>query len=51
MGGEFLGHVETQCHSVGSSGWVGEHPHRSRGRETIEGVAEGKLRRWITFEM
>jgi hypothetical protein len=31
---------------------VGEHPHRSRGREDrIEGFLEGKLRKGIIFEM
>ena len=40
MGEEALGPVKTQCPSVGEyeggevglGGWVGTHPHRSRGR-------------------
>jgi hypothetical protein len=33
-------------------GWVGEHPHRSRGRGGEGGGdAEGKPRKGITFEM
>jgi hypothetical protein len=39
MGGEALGPVKAQCPSVGEcqgsqmgvGGWVGKHPHRSRG--------------------
>jgi hypothetical protein len=46
MGGEALGLWKAQYPSVGqcqgretgANGWVGEHPHRSRGREDgIEG--------------
>jgi hypothetical protein len=33
---------------AGVSGWVGEHPHRNRGREDGMGVSGGKR---ITFEM
>jgi hypothetical protein len=40
MGGEALGPVKAGCPSVGEcqggkagvGGWVGEHPHRNRGR-------------------
>jgi hypothetical protein len=33
-------------------GWVREHPHKSRGEESIDRrFAEGKLGRGITFEM
>jgi hypothetical protein len=40
MGGEALGPVKVRCSSVGEcqggeagvGGWVGEHPHRSKGR-------------------
>jgi hypothetical protein len=40
MGREALGSVKAQCPSVGEcqggevgvGGWVGEHPHRNRGR-------------------
>jgi hypothetical protein len=33
-------------------GWVGKHPHRSRGRrDGIKGFLEGKLGKGITFEM
>jgi hypothetical protein len=45
MGGETLGPMMAQCPSVGKcqggeagvGGWVGEHPHGSRG----EGVQDG----------
>jgi hypothetical protein len=48
IGGKMLGSVKTQCLSVGEcqgeevrvGGWVGEHPHRSRGRD--RGFEEGK---------
>jgi hypothetical protein len=32
-------------------GWVGEHPHRSRGRGCDRVFAEGKLGKGITFEI
>ena len=33
-------------------GWVGEHPHRSRGREDGKGgVPEGKPGKGVTLEM
>jgi hypothetical protein len=46
MGEEAVGPVEAQCTSVGEceggevgvGGWVGEHPHRSRGRRNGMGV-------------
>jgi hypothetical protein len=48
MGGEAVGPIKAQCPSVrqgvGVSGWVGEHPHRRRGRED-------KIGKGITFEM
>jgi hypothetical protein len=57
MRGEALGPVKAQCPSVGEcqgrevgvDGWVGEHPHRSRGgdREFLE----GKLGKELTLEM
>jgi hypothetical protein len=37
---------------VGVEGWMGEHPHRSRGKGWDRGLAEGKLGRGgTTFEM
>ena len=51
MGGEDLGPVKARCPSVGKwegrevgvSGWVAEHLHRSRKRESgIRGFPEGK---------
>ena len=58
MGGEVLGPVEAQCPSVGKcqgreagvDGWVGEHPHRNRGRGMNRG-AGGKIEKGRTFEM
>jgi hypothetical protein len=33
-------------------GWVGEHPHRSRGRgDWISWIGRGKQGKGITFEM
>jgi hypothetical protein len=60
IGGEALGPVKARCPSVrecqggevGVGGWVGEHPHRSRGREDgIGGFQRGNLEKGITFEM
>ena len=61
MGGKVLGPVKSQCPSVGEfearevgvGGWVGEHPHRSRGRgNEIRGSRVGrKPGKGITFEM
>jgi hypothetical protein len=50
MGGEALGPVKTQCPSVGEcqgnevdmSGWVGEHPHRSKRRGYGIGGFQGR---------
>jgi hypothetical protein len=44
--------VECQGREVEVSGWMGEHPHRSRGKEDGIGVSRGKT--WqgdIAFEM
>ena len=40
----------TQCRGMpgweGGSGWVGDHPHRGRGRgEGVEGLQRGDLER------
>jgi hypothetical protein len=48
MGGEALGPVKRGEITVG--GWVGEHPHRSRGW-WVKRFPEGKLGKEITFEM
>jgi hypothetical protein len=58
MGGEALGPVETQCPNIGEcqggevgvGGWVGELPHRSRGKGMGWEFAEGKQGKGI-FEM
>jgi hypothetical protein len=49
MGEEALGPVKAQCPSVkefqtrkeGVGGWVGKHPHKSRGWENGMGVVIG----------
>jgi hypothetical protein len=59
MGEEALGPVKALCLSVGECevreagvcGWVGEHPHRSRGREMERGGSVGQSGKGITFEM
>jgi hypothetical protein len=58
MGGEALGPVKAQCPNVeeleggkmGVSRWVGEHPHRSRGRAWVRGLLR-EPGKGITFEM
>ena len=54
----YEGSIDAQCRGieggdVGVGGWVGEHPHRSRGREDgIGGFQEwGKPGKEITFAM
>ena len=50
MGGETLGPVKAQCSSVGEcqgveegvGRWVGEYPHRSRGRQDGMEVSRGE---------
>ena len=50
MGGEALGPVKARCPSVGEcqggevgvGEWVGEHPHRRRGRRIGEGGFGGE---------
>jgi hypothetical protein len=57
--GKALGPVEVQCHRVEIcygretrvDGWVGEHPHRGRGRVDGIGISEGKLKRGTAFRM
>jgi hypothetical protein len=46
-------HKGIECGELGVSGWVGEHPHRSRGREDGIGslLERGKLGKGITLEM
>jgi hypothetical protein len=60
MGGEVLGFVKPQYSSVGKfkgreAGvyrWVGEHPHKSRGREDVIGSFQGvELGKGIIFLM
>ena len=49
MGGKVLGPVKAGCHSVGEcqnreagvGGWVGEYPHRIRGRMNVIGGVQG----------
>jgi hypothetical protein len=58
MGGEVLGPIKAQGPNVweyqggeaGVSGWVGEHPHRSRP-DGIGVFREDGTRKGITFEM
>ena len=59
MGGKAIGPVKARCPNVGEcqggeegvGGWVGEHPHRSRGRrDGIEGFQRGNWE-WGIFEM
>jgi hypothetical protein len=40
-----------KCGDIGVSGWMEEHPHRSRGREYVIGYFQerGKLEKEITF--
>jgi hypothetical protein len=54
MGGEALGPVKARCPNVGEchfgevgvGGWVGLHPHRSRGREDrLENLQRGNQKR------
>jgi hypothetical protein len=53
MGIEAFGRVKAQCPSVGEfqgseagmGGWVGEHPHKSRGRGRGQEVWRGKIRK------
>ena len=42
---------ECQCRKLGVGGWVGEHPHRGRGRRDGMGVSEGRPGKGKTFEM
>ena len=61
MGGEALGPGKTQCPSVGVcqgrevgvGRWVGEHPHRSRGKDDgmEDSRGQGKPGKGTTFEM
>ena len=59
VGGEALSSVKARCPSVGEfeggkvCGWVGEYPHKSRGRgggRDKEFLGEGPGK-WITFEI
>jgi hypothetical protein len=59
MGGEALGAVKARCPSVGEcegweavvDGWVGKHPHRSRGRGDMLVCLGGPGKRLIAYEM
>ena len=42
---------ECQGGKVGVGGWVGEYPHRGRGRGDGMGVLEGRPGKGITFEI
>jgi hypothetical protein len=43
---------ECQGRKVGVGGWVGEYPHRGKGRVYgIGGFSEGRPGKGITFEM
>jgi hypothetical protein len=54
-----LGPVEVRCPRIeecqgmkaGVGEWVGEHPHRGRGRGRRWGFPEGRPGKGITFEM
>jgi hypothetical protein len=53
VGGEVLRPKGTQCPSIGEcqgrktgvGGWMGEHPHRGRGRGGNKGFLKGDLER------
>jgi hypothetical protein len=57
--GMVLGPVEVRCPRIeecqgmkaGVGEWVGEHPHRGRGRGRRWGFPEGRPGKGITFEM
>ena len=58
MGGEALGSVKALCPTVGEcqgrkvemSGWVVEHPHRSRGRGMGYKVSRGENKKYFLTE-